>query len=58
MLLNADDGCDRPEKIEAVYQRSKFVQQIFVHGDSLQSALVAIVVPQPEVGVAPHRGTR
>lgn len=37
-----------PEKIENVYQRSKFVAQIFVYGDSLQSQLVAVVVPDEE----------
>ncbi|KAA0725059.1 Long-chain-fatty-acid--CoA ligase 5 [Triplophysa tibetana] len=38
-----------PEKIENVYIRSAPVAQIFVHGDSLQSCLVGIVVPDPEV---------
>lgn len=37
------------EYIESVYVKSKFVQQIFVYGDSLQSCLVAIVVPDPDV---------
>ncbi|ETP40610.1 hypothetical protein F442_12111 [Phytophthora nicotianae P10297] len=38
-----------PEKIEGVYQKSKFVGQVFVEGDSLQSYLVAVVVPDSEV---------
>ncbi|KAM4623404.1 long-chain-fatty-acid--CoA ligase 5 [Polymixia lowei] len=38
-----------PEKIENVYVRSEPVAQVFVHGDSLQSTLVAVVVPDPEV---------
>ena len=38
-----------PEKIENVYQRSPFVLQSFVHGDSLQPSLVGIVVPDPDV---------
>ncbi|KAF3704162.1 Long-chain-fatty-acid--CoA ligase 5 [Channa argus] len=37
-----------PEKIENVYVRSAPVAQVFVHGDSLQSCLIAIVVPDPE----------
>ncbi|XP_008312348.1 long-chain-fatty-acid--CoA ligase 5 [Cynoglossus semilaevis] len=38
-----------PEKIENVYVRSGPVAQVFVHGDSLQSCLVAVVVPDPDV---------
>jgi len=37
-----------PEKIENIYIRSPFVGQIFVHGESLQACLVAIVVPDIE----------
>ncbi|KAM9818701.1 long-chain-fatty-acid--CoA ligase 1a isoform 2-T5 [Syngnathus typhle] len=37
-----------PEKIENIYNRSDPVAQIFVHGDSLQACLVAIVVPDPD----------
>ncbi|MBN3293747.1 ACSL5 ligase, partial [Polypterus senegalus] len=37
-----------PEKIENVYIRSGPVAQVFVHGESLQSCLIGIVVPDPE----------
>jgi len=36
------------EKLEGVFQRSKYIQQIFVYGDSFEDHLVAIVVPEPE----------
>uniref|UniRef100_A0A1A8S358 Long-chain-fatty-acid--CoA ligase n=1 Tax=Nothobranchius rachovii TaxID=451742 RepID=A0A1A8S358_9TELE len=47
-----------PEKIENVYLRSVPVLQVFVHGDSLQSYVVGIVVPDREVFVdwAKERG--
>ncbi|KAJ3603846.1 hypothetical protein NHX12_028587 [Muraenolepis orangiensis] len=38
-----------PEKIENVYMRCLCVLQVFVHGDSLQSHLIGIAVPDPEV---------
>ncbi|XP_030646141.1 long-chain-fatty-acid--CoA ligase 6 isoform X2 [Chanos chanos] len=38
-----------PEKIENAYMRCLPVLQVFVHGDSLQSYLIGIVVPDPEV---------
>ncbi|XP_078080485.1 long-chain-fatty-acid--CoA ligase 5 [Mustelus asterias] len=38
-----------PERIENIYIRSAPVAQIFVHGDSLKSHLVAVVVPDTEV---------
>uniref|UniRef100_A0A8C7ZPJ4 Arachidonate--CoA ligase n=1 Tax=Oryzias sinensis TaxID=183150 RepID=A0A8C7ZPJ4_9TELE len=38
-----------PEKIENIYIRSEPVAQLYVHGDSLQSCLVGIVVPDPEI---------
>ncbi|NXS99690.1 ACSL5 ligase, partial [Jacana jacana] len=37
-----------PEKIENVYIRSVPVAQVFVHGESLRSFLIGIVVPDPE----------
>ncbi|GIX87467.1 hypothetical protein CDAR_30822 [Caerostris darwini] len=41
-----------PEKIENIYLSSQYVSQIFVHGESLQSCLVAIIVPDKEVLVS------
>ncbi|KAG6335217.1 hypothetical protein ID866_3862 [Astraeus odoratus] len=35
------------EKIENTYSRCPIIQQIYVHGDSLQSYLLAVVVPDP-----------
>jgi len=35
-----------PEKIEIVYARSPYVAQIIVHGESLKSVVVAIIVPE------------
>uniref|UniRef100_A0A8C9AQU6 Long-chain-fatty-acid--CoA ligase n=1 Tax=Prolemur simus TaxID=1328070 RepID=A0A8C9AQU6_PROSS len=37
-----------PEKIENIYLRSEPVSQVFVHGESLQAFLIAIVVPDAE----------
>ena len=34
-----------PEKIENVLSDSQYIEQIFVHGDSLQNYLIAIIVP-------------
>jgi len=41
-----------PEKIENVYARSHFVSQIFIHGDSLKSGLVGVVVPENDILLA------
>ncbi|KAL7079797.1 hypothetical protein ACQ4LE_001432 [Meloidogyne hapla] len=38
-----------PEKIELVYIRSKYVAQCFVHGESLKTCLIAVVVPDFDV---------
>lgn len=35
-----------PEKIENIYVRSQYVLQVFVHGESLKSTVVAVVVPE------------
>eukprot|EP00058_Branchiostoma_floridae_P007092 XP_002592580.1 hypothetical protein BRAFLDRAFT_118910 [Branchiostoma floridae] len=47
-----------PEKVENVYVRSPLVAQVFVHGVSIKSSLVAIVVPDPDVlpGWAKNQG--
>jgi long-chain acyl-CoA synthetase len=37
-----------PEKIENIYQRSSFVAQAFVYGNSLEPSLVAILIPDEE----------
>lgn len=38
-----------PEKLENVYTQSPYIQQIHVHGDSLQSFLVSIIVPDFDI---------
>lgn len=38
-----------PEKIENIYTRSQYIEQVFVHGESLKSCIVAIVVPDVDV---------
>lgn len=37
-----------PEKVENVYLTAASVMQVYVHGDSLQAQLVAVVVPDQE----------
>jgi long-chain acyl-CoA synthetase len=41
-----------PEKIENILLHSPLIAQVFVYGDSLQSSLVAIVIPEEEVVVS------
>lgn len=41
-----------PEKIENVLMNDALVMQAFVYGDSLQSTLVAIIVPDPDALLA------
>ncbi|XP_044739586.1 long-chain-fatty-acid--CoA ligase 1 isoform X2 [Chrysoperla carnea] len=38
-----------PEKIENIYSRSQYVNQVFVHGESLKSCIIAVVVPDVDV---------
>ncbi|ENN77865.1 hypothetical protein YQE_05543, partial [Dendroctonus ponderosae] len=38
-----------PEKIENIYIRSQYVAQVFVHGESLKSCIIAVVVPDVDV---------
>ncbi|XP_054707375.1 long-chain-fatty-acid--CoA ligase 6-like [Uloborus diversus] len=38
-----------PEKIENIYLRCPYVSQVFVHGDSLKSCVVGIIVPEMEL---------
>ncbi|XP_008197074.1 long-chain-fatty-acid--CoA ligase 5 isoform X5 [Tribolium castaneum] len=38
-----------PEKIENIYIRSQYVSQVYVHGESLKSCIIAIVVPDVDV---------
>uniref|UniRef100_A0A0B7BI38 Long-chain-fatty-acid--CoA ligase n=1 Tax=Arion vulgaris TaxID=1028688 RepID=A0A0B7BI38_9EUPU len=49
-----------PEKIENILVQSPYVAQAYVHGDSLQASLVAIVVPDPETlpGLASKLGAK
>jgi len=34
-----------PEKLEEIYMKSYYISQVFVHGDSLKSCVVGIIVP-------------
>jgi len=37
------------ELVESIYAKNKFIENVFIYGDSLQSAVVAIIVPDKEV---------
>ncbi|KAI8930189.1 hypothetical protein BC831DRAFT_433354 [Entophlyctis helioformis] len=37
-----------PEKVEIIYQKHEAVAQAFVYGDSLQSAVVGVIIPDEE----------
>ncbi|KAG0165207.1 hypothetical protein DFQ28_001503 [Apophysomyces sp. BC1034] len=41
-----------PEKIEGVYQKHELIAQAFVYGDSMQSSLVGVIVPDKDAFVA------
>lgn len=43
-----------PEKIENIYLRSRLVGQVLVHGESLKSTLIGVVVPDPDVSLILH----
>eukprot|EP00049_Salpingoeca_infusionum_P005321 m.90870 g.90870 ORF g.90870 m.90870 type:complete len:719 (-) comp12931_c0_seq1:218-2374(-) len=40
-----------PEPLEDLYKTSKFIEQIYVHGERTRSSLVAIVVPSAEAAM-------
>ena len=37
-----------PEKIENIYEKCKYIEQIFIHGNTLKSYLICIVYPKKE----------
>ncbi|TMW67699.1 hypothetical protein Poli38472_011319 [Pythium oligandrum] len=39
------------EKIENIYLKCKYIAQVFVYGDSFQSVLVGVAVPDPDVAM-------
>ncbi|XP_063688228.1 long-chain-fatty-acid--CoA ligase 1-like [Bolinopsis microptera] len=43
-----------PEKIEIVYERSPYVSQVYVYGESIKSSLIAVVVLDEEYLSASH----
>ncbi|KAJ1730997.1 medium-chain fatty acid-CoA ligase faa2 [Coemansia biformis] len=45
-----------PETLENTYGKDSNILQIFVHGDSLQSSLIGVAVPDPETFVPWARG--
>jgi len=34
-----------PEKLEEIYMKSYYISQVFIHGDSLKSCVVGVIVP-------------
>lgn len=37
-----------PERLEGIFTKSPYVDQMFVYGNSLQAYLVAVIVPNPD----------
>ncbi|XP_046631194.1 long-chain-fatty-acid--CoA ligase 1-like isoform X2 [Daphnia pulicaria] len=37
-----------PEKIESIYMKSQYVAQVFVHGESIKSCVIGVIVPDEE----------
>ncbi len=40
-----------PEKLENILIKAKYVAQIFVHGESLENVLIAVVYPKKEAAL-------
>ena len=34
-----------PDRVEAIYMESPYIAQVFVHGDSLKSCVIGVIVP-------------
>ena len=49
-----------PEKIENIYEGCKYIEQIFIHGNSLKSYLICIVYPKKDdiIGFFQNKGIK
>lgn len=50
-----------PERLENIYNKSDFVDQIFIHGESMKDYLIAVVIPNKAVlkgWAAQHMGMK